>query len=150
LVNGGYKVTPTILKQNNKDLGRRIISEGTSNHLREILRSVVQRGTATLGNVEGYEVGGKTGTANKQKVGAKGYDNDRVVSTFASFFPAKSPRYVLVVSFDEPSYRGGKEKSERSAGWTAVPVSAEIIKRIAPLLNLRPSFDSDQVVQIDR
>ena len=150
LVNGGYKVTPTILKQNNKDLGRRIISEGTSNHLREILRTVVQRGTATLGNVEGYEVGGKTGTANKQKVGAKGYDNDRVVSTFASFFPVKSPRYVLVVSFDEPSYRGGKEKSERSAGWTAVPVSAEIIKRIAPLLNLRPSFDSDQVVQIDR
>ena len=150
LVNGGYKVTPTILKQNNKDLGRRIISEGTSNHLREILRSVVQRGTATLGNVEGYEVGGKTGTANKQKIGAKGYDNDRVVSTFASFFPVKSPRYVLVVSFDEPSYRGGKEKSERSAGWTAVPVSAEIIKRIAPLLNLRPSFDSDQVVQIDR
>ena len=150
LVNGGYKVTPTILKQNNKDLGRRIISEGTSNHLRKILRSVVQRGTATLGNVEGYEVGGKTGTANKQKIGAKGYDNDRVVSTFASFFPVKSPRYVLVVSFDEPSYRGGKEKSERSAGWTAVPVSAEIIKRIAPLLNLRPSFDSDQVVQIDR
>ena len=150
LVNGGYKVTPTILKQNNKDLGRRIISEGTSNHLREILRSVVQRGTATLGNVEGYEVGGKTGTANKQKIGAKGYDNDRVVSTFVSFFPVKSPRYVLVVSFDEPSYRGGKEKSERSAGWTAVPVSAEIIKRIAPLLNLRPSFDSDQVVQIDR
>jgi cell division protein FtsI (penicillin-binding protein 3) len=150
LVNGGYKVTPTILKQNNKDLGRRIISEGTSNHLRKILRSVVQRGTATLGNVEGYEVGGKTGTANKQKVGAKGYDNDRVVSTFASFFPVKSPRYVLVVSFDEPSYRGGKEKSERSAGWTAVPVSAEIIKRIAPLLNLRPSFDSDQVVQLDR
>ena len=150
LINGGFKVTPTILKQDNKDLGRRVISAETSNQLRKILRSVVQRGTATLGNVEGYEVGGKTGTANKQKVGARGYDNDRVVSTFVSFFPVKSPRYVLLVSFDEPSYRGGKEKSERSAGWTAVPVAAEIIKRIAPLLNLRPSFDTDQVVQLDR
>ena len=150
LINGGFKVTPTILKQDNKDLGRRVISAETSNQLRKILRSVVQRGTATLGNVEGYEVGGKTGTANKQKVGARGYDNDRVVSTFVSFFPVKSPRYVLLVSFDEPSYRGGKEKNERSAGWTAVPVAAEIIKRIAPLLNLRPSFDTDQVVQLDR
>lgn len=150
LINGGFKVTPTILKQDNKDLGRRIISAETSNQLRKILRSVVQRGTAKLGNVEGYEVGGKTGTANKQKVGARGYDNDRVVSTFVSFFPVKSPRYVLLVSFDEPSYRGGKEKNERSAGWTAVPVAAEIIKRIAPLLNLRPSFDTDQVVQLDR
>ena len=150
LINGGYKVIPTILKQDNKDLGRRVISAETSNQLRKILRSVVQRGTATLGNVEGYEVGGKTGTANKQKVGARGYDNDRVVSTFVSFFPVKSPRYVLLVSFDEPSYRGGKEKNERSAGWTAVPVAAEIIKRIAPLLNLRPSFDTDQVVQLDR
>lgn len=150
LINGGFKVTPTILKQDNKDLGRRVISAETSNQLRKILRSVVQRGTATLGNVEGYEVGGKTGTANKQKVGVRGYDNDRVVSTFVSFFPVKSPRYVLLVSFDEPSYRGGKEKNERSAGWTAVPVAAEIIKRIAPLLNLRPSFDTDQVVQLDR
>lgn len=150
LINGGFKVIPTILKQDNKDLGRRVISAETSNQLRKILRSVVQRGTATLGNVEGYEVGGKTGTANKQKVGARGYDNDRVVSTFVSFFPVKSPRYVLLVSFDEPSYRGGKEKNERSAGWTAVPVAAEIIKRIAPLLNLRPSFDTDQVVQLDR
>ena len=150
LINGGFKVTPTILKQDNKDLGRRVISAETSNQLRKILRSVVQRGTATLGNVEGYEVGGKTGTANKQKVGERGYDNDRVVSTFVSFFPVKSPRYVLLVSFDEPSYRGGKEKNERSAGWTAVPVAAEIIKRIAPLLNLRPSFDTDQVVQLDR
>lgn len=150
LINGGFKITPTILKQDNKDLGRRVISAETSNQLRKILRSVVQRGTATLGNVEGYEVGGKTGTANKQKVGARGYDNDRVVSTFVSFFPVKSPRYVLLVSFDEPSYRGGKEKNERSAGWTAVPVAAEIIKRIAPLLNLRPSFDTDQVVQLDR
>ena len=150
LINGGFKVTPTILKQDNKDLGRRVISAETSNQLRKILRNVVQRGTATLGNVEGYEVGGKTGTANKQKVGARGYDNDRVVSTFVSFFPVKSPRYVLLVSFDEPSYRGGKEKNERRAGWTAVPVAAEIIKRIAPLLNLRPSFDTDQVVQLDR
>ena len=147
LVNGGYKVKPSILRVENQGLGERVVSKKTSDSLRQILRLVVQEGTASLGKVNGYDVGGKTGTAEKQKEGEPGYDKDRVISTFASFFPVNRPRYVLVVSFDEPSYKGGKLKKERSAGWTAVPVSSEIIKRIAPLLDLRPSFEVEKMVQ---
>ena len=148
LVNGGYKVKPSILRVENQGLGERVVSKKTSDSLRQILRLVVQEGTASLGKVNGYDVGGKTGTAEKQKEGEPGYDKDRVISTFASFFPVNRPRYVLVVSFDEPSYKGGKLKKERSAGWTAVPVSSEIIKRIAPLLDLRPSFEVEKMVQL--
>jgi cell division protein FtsI (penicillin-binding protein 3) len=147
LVNGGNKVEPTILKKTTESLGSRVISETTSHQIRKILRSVVRDGTATLGEVEGYSVGGKTGTAEKQKIGAAGYDDDRVVSTFASFFPSNDPRYVLVVSFDEPSYRIEKE-SKRTAGWTAAPVAAEIIRRIAPLLNLWPTPEDNETVQL--
>ena len=148
LVNGGYKIKPSILKTGNQELGERVVSKQTSDNLRQIMRLVVQEGTASLGKVNGYDVGGKTGTAEKQKEGGPGYDKDRVISTFASFFPVNRPRYVLVVSFDEPSYKSGKLKRERSAGWTAVPVSAEIIKRIAPLLDLRPSFEVEKMVEL--
>ena len=63
---------------------------------------------------------------------------DKVIATFASIFPAENPEYVLVVSLDEPEERSGR-KPRRTAGWTAVPVAAEIIRRIAPLMNMRPA-----------
>ena len=147
LVNGGYKVEPTILKQSIEALGPRVVSEATSDQIRKILRSVVRDGTAQLGEVQGYSVGGKTGTAEKQKIGAPGYDNDRVFSTFVAFFPSNDPRYVVVVSFDEPSYITEKERL-RTAGWTAVPVAAEIVRRIAPLLNLWPTPEDNETVQL--
>ncbi|MEE4121121.1 MAG: penicillin-binding protein 2, partial [Paracoccaceae bacterium] len=70
-----------------------------------------------------------------------GYHEDRVIATFASVFPVEDPAYVLVVTLDEPEERGGEEP-RRTAGWTAVPVAAEIIRRTAPLLGLRPSVDA--------
>ena len=94
------------------------------------------RGTATLADVEGYRVGGKTGTADKPKH-TGGYYDEKVIGTFASIFPAHDPKYVLVVALDEPEDRSGRE-ARRTAGWTAAPVAAEIIRRIAPLMNMRP------------
>jgi cell division protein FtsI (penicillin-binding protein 3) len=81
-------------------------------------------------------VGGKTGSADKPKPGG-GYYEGRLLSTFASIFPADDPKYVLIVSLDEPSIQSYGEQ-RRTAGWTAVPVAAEMINRIAPLLGLRP------------
>lgn len=107
-----------------------------------MLRQVVQRGTASFGEVEGYAVGGKTGTADKPKEHGGGYYDDRVIATFASMFPAHDPKYVLVVTLDEPEDRTGKEP-RRTAGWTAVPVAAEIIRRVAPLLGLRPEIEPE-------
>ena len=139
LLNGGLQVTPTILKRDGYQPGLRIVSEDTSRQARSMLRQVVSRGTASLGEVTGYRVGGKTGTADKPKPRG-GYYEDKVIATFASVFPADDPKYVLVVTLDEPVETSGKEP-RRTAGWTAVPVAAEVIRRIAPLLGLAPGVE---------
>ncbi len=136
LLNGGYKVTPTLLKRDEPVLGPRIVSENTSKQARDMLRKVVTEGTASLGEVAGYHVAGKTGTADKPKPQG-GYYDDKVIATFATVFPADDPKYVLVVTLDEPVDTTGKEP-RRTAGWTAVPVAAEVIRRVAPLLGLAP------------
>ncbi len=141
LVNGGTKVTPTLLRQAAPQYGHRVVDAETSERARSMLRQVVQRGTASFGEVSGYAVGGKTGTADKPKPGG-GYYDDKVIATFASVFPAHDPRYVLVVTLDEPVETSGKDP-RRTAGWTAVPIAAEMIRRTAPLLDLRPDVEPD-------
>ena len=136
LLNGGRQVKPTLLKRDGYEPGPRVVSENTSKQMRDFLRQVVQRGTATLAEVPGYRVGGKTGTADKPKPQG-GYHDEKVIATFASVFPADDPAYVLVVTLDEPVETSGR-KPRRTAGWTAVPVSAEVIRRVAPLLGLAP------------
>ena len=139
IANGGYKVTPTLLKKNGPQLGPRVMSDGAARDARMMLRKVVSKGTASFGEVPGYFVGGKTGTADKPKPRG-GYYKNKVIATFASMFPAHDPKYVLIVTLDEPVETSG-EKPRRTAGWTAVPVAAEMIRRIAPLLGLRPAVE---------
>ena len=139
LLNGGLKVEPTLIRHGNADKPQqRIVSAQTSSSLRYMLRKVVTEGTAQMGDIDGYQVMGKTGTAEKPaKTG--GYDENRVIANFAAVFPASAPRYALVVTLDEPEDIVAGEK-KRSAGWTAVPVAGEIIRRAAPLLGLRPVY----------
>ncbi len=139
IANGGYKVSPTLIKQDGPKLGPRVMSERASADGRRILRKVVSDGTASFARVPGYFVGGKTGTADKPKRRG-GYYKDKTLATFASIFPAHDPKYVLIVTLDEPSENSGK-KPRRTAGWTAVPVAAEMIRRVAPLLGLRPTVE---------
>ncbi|MCC5991961.1 MAG: penicillin-binding protein 2 [Rhodobacteraceae bacterium] len=137
LVNGGRKVTPTLLRQNRPRLGAQVISERTSRQMRLMLHQVVQEGTASFARIPGYPVGGKTGSADKPSARG-GYMEDAVFASFASVFPSHDPRYVLIVTLDEAVDTTGPEP-RRTAGWTAVPVSAEITRRIAPLLDIRPT-----------
>ena len=139
IANGGIKVTPTLLHDSARIPGVRVMSEKTAHDSMAMLRRVVTEGTASLGEVPGYAVAGKTGTANKTKRGG-GYYNDKVINTFASAFPANDPAYVLIVTLDEPVETTGP-RPRRTAGWTAVPVAAEIIRRTAPLLGLRPQVE---------
>ncbi|SFC06864.1 peptidoglycan D,D-transpeptidase FtsI family protein [Tropicimonas isoalkanivorans] len=136
LLNGGTRITPTLLRQPAPQGGERVVSERASTAARKMLRAVVSRGTASFGDVPGYSVAGKTGTADKPKPQG-GYYDDKVIATFASVFPSDDPKYVLVVTLDEPVESSGP-KPRRTAGWTAVPVAAEIIRRTAPLLGLHP------------
>lgn len=140
LLNGGYRVEPTLKRQDGPQHGERVISERVSAIARDMLRAVVTEGTASFGDVEGYAVGGKTGTADKPR-STGGYYDDRTIATFASVFPANDPRYVLIVTLDEPSVQALGEQ-RRTAGWTAVPVAAEMIRRVAPMLGMRPDVET--------
>jgi len=139
IANGGVMIKPTLLKREGPTTGVRVMSEKTAEESVKMLRRVVLEGTATLGDVPGYEVAGKTGTADKPKKSG-GYYKDKVVNTFASMFPASNPQYVLIVTLDEPQ-DDTLSQTRRTAGWTAVPVAAEIIRRVAPLMGLRPKLE---------
>lgn len=139
IANGGFKVAPTLLKQTAPQMGERVMSARAAADARKMLRAVVSEGTASFGEVAGYHIGGKTGTADKPKPRG-GYYEDKVIATFAAIFPAHDPKYVLVVTLDEPVETSG-EKPRRTAGWTAVPVAAEMVRRIAPLLGVRPTVE---------
>ncbi len=142
IANGGFYVKPTILRQDGPQYGPRVMSDRAAAASRYMLRRVVTDGTASLGEVPGYGVAGKTGTADKPKPRG-GYYEDKVIATFATLFPVQDPKYVLIVTLDEPSENSGSEP-RRTAGWTAVPVAAEMIGRIAPLLGVRPDVEPGQ------
>ena len=147
LLNGGTRVEPTLLRMENAVEGTRVVRPEVSQAAVSMLRQVVQHGTASLGEVSGYEVAGKTGSADKPRENGGGYYDDKVIATFATVFPASDPQYVLVLTLDEPTIETlGEER--RTAGWTAVPVTAEMIRRVAPLLGLRPQVDTQQSVGI--
>ena len=147
VTNGGYDIKPTIIKKKlfKKDSQKRILNIGVSDKINKILRKIVtnEEGTAELANIEGYEVGGKTGTAQISKNGR--YTRDKI-NTFAAVFPSQKPKFTLVVMLDEPKtnseyvyyYRNGKEPTKgtpyNTAGWTSVEVAGKIIERIGPIL----------------
>ncbi|MEQ9259130.1 MAG: penicillin-binding protein 2 [Roseovarius sp.] len=147
IANGGRKVTPTLVRQSAPQRGEQVMSEQSAARSMAMLRQVVTEGTASLAEVPGYAVGGKTGTADKPKERGGGYYEDKVIATFAGAFPAHDPRYVIVVSLDEPVETSGSEP-RRTAGFTAVPVAAEIIRRVAPLMGLRPEIEPGRLTGI--
>jgi cell division protein FtsI (penicillin-binding protein 3) len=150
VTNGGFEVNPTIIKEKSEKLikyKKRIIKENVSKKINPILRKIVatKEGTANLADVKGYEIGGKTGTAEKIISGT--YSNQKKINTFASVFPISKPKFVLVVILDEPkinaeyiyNYRDGsnfklKGSPRNTAGWTSVEVAGHIIEKIGPIL----------------
>jgi len=140
ITNGGYIVKPTLVKSSNNLIKRKqVISEKTSLKINKILRKVVtdEKGTASMANIFGYQVGGKTGTAQNYQ---RKKEN---INTFISVFPISNPKYILLVMLDDPkpaphivyNYRGKLVKVNRSeAGWNSVYVSGKIIEKIGPIL----------------
>jgi cell division protein FtsI (penicillin-binding protein 3) len=135
----GYRVEPTLRPDPTPpDEDARIFSPHTVAAMRRILRHTVTWGTARGAEAPGYEVGAKTGTAEKAAPGG-GYLRDKTRTNIVTVFPVNDPAYVLAVSLDEPEDRTGPQP-RRTAGATAAPVAGEAIARIAPLLGLRPAL----------
>ena len=142
VINGGIYRQPTLLYEPHEREEKRIISADNSEKMRSLLRAVVVRGTGRRANVEGYEVMGKTGTADKL-LPTGGYDHKKSMSTFISGFPASNPQYALLVVMDNP--KGSKETfGHTEAGWNAVPISKNIISAVAPQLNVKANFDLEK------
>jgi len=147
VTNGGYDINPTLIQKKitQKHSQKRILNIGVSDKINKILRKIVtnKEGTAELANVKGYEVGGKTGTAQISKNGR--YTRDKI-NTFAAVFPSTKPRYALIVMLDEPKtnsdyiyhYRDDTRPTKgtpfNTAGWTSVEVAGKIIEKIGPIL----------------
>ena len=142
IANDGKRVRPTLVHGRAPRGGEQVLSPQAARTAMALMRQVVTRGTARSANVEGYEVAGKTGTADKPRP-TGGYYRDKNVTTFASAFPASAPQYVLVLTLDEPSVTGAGGGELRTAGWTAAPVAAEVIRRVTPLLGLRPIAEKE-------
>ena len=139
LTNGGNLVTPSLIKERNKIETKKIISNETSKEISSILRQVVssENGTASLADIDGYYVGGKTGTAESYG------NNKQRINSFISVFPTKKPNYSLFVMLENPklnkdliyNYRGIKTKAPyNTSGWNSVYVAGKIIEKIGPIL----------------
>ena len=146
IANGGYNVQPKLIKETKKIKKKKILDQKVSEKILPILRKIVttKEGTASLANVPGYEIGGKTGTAQKS---ISGIYTKKKINSFISVFPISKPKFVLAVMLDEPKlnenyvyhYRDGsnikyKGTPYNTSGWTTVEVTGQIIEKIGPIL----------------
>ncbi len=120
----------------------RVISEDTSRKMRGLFFLNAQEGSGRNARVPGYNVGGKTGTA--EKVVRGGYSDEKKINSFLAAFPIDDPQYVVLVTLDEPKPEEGK--STATAGLNAAPTVANIVSRIGPMLSVEPLFEDDDAV----
>jgi len=144
LVNGGIAVPLTFLPRSREEgmsVGTRVLKRETSEAMLSLLRLNVLKGTGKRAEVEGFRVGGKTGTA--EKVVGRHYSTSALLTSFLSTFPTDAPEYVVLVMLDEPQ-RVAASNHEATAGVNAAPTVGRIIKRIAPILGVSPKLADDK------
>ena len=149
-VNGGYLYTPHFAQQITDSEGnviwqhddtpvRQVISEETSAAVRECLEYVVAEGTGKNGQVAGYRIGGKTGTADKGQTGD-------VVVSFLCFAPADDPQIMMLITMDTPSRSTG---TYVSGGNMVAPTASHIMEEILPYLGIEPSYSAEELMGVD-
>jgi cell division protein FtsI (penicillin-binding protein 3) len=137
LFNGGNLVKPTFLyrkKTEALDVGVPVLKSETSRFMRRAMRANVENGTGRAADIDGYRVGGKTGTARKARKG--GYSKE-LLTSFMGIFPSESPRYLTYVMLDEPQ-KVKATRERNSASSNAAPLTGRIVLRIAPFLGVKP------------
>ena len=149
-INGGYLYTPyvveqvldadgNIIRQHDSTPVRQVVSEETSAIVRECLEYVVAKGTGKNGQVAGYRIGGKTGTADKTGTGD-------VVVSFMCFAPADDPEYLMLLTMDTPSRNTGVYVS---GGNMAAPAASQIFADVLPYLGVEPEYTGDERQRAD-
>ncbi len=149
-VNGGYLHTPYLVERITDSEGsvvyrhddtpvRQVISEETSATVRECLEYVVASGTGKNGQVAGYRIGGKTGTADKGQTGD-------VVVSFLCFAPADDPQVIMLITMDTPSRATGVYVS---GGNMVAPTASSVMSEILPYLGIEPSYSAEELLGMD-
>ncbi len=146
IVNGGFNINPRLILNKKKIKKEKILNKEVSQKILPILRKIVttKEGTASLANVNGYNIGGKTGTAQKSISGSY---SKKKINSFVSVFPTSKPKFVFAIMLDEPKmnedyiyhYRDGSNLKYKgtpfnTAGWTTVEVTGQIVEKIGPIL----------------
>jgi cell division protein FtsI (penicillin-binding protein 3) len=147
-VNGGLLIAPTFLKRSEKEAeqtAKRVLKPETSRTMRYLLRLNAEKGTAKQADVDGYYIGGKTGSAEKVINGH--YAKHKLLTDFIAVLPADNPRYLLLIMLDEPQPTP-ETHGYATAGWNAAPTAAKVIGRIAPLLDIEPRFNLPKADQL--
>jgi cell division protein FtsI (penicillin-binding protein 3) len=148
MVNGGLYRQPTLIKRvpGQAVLEKRVVSERTSKKMRKLMRLVVEEGTGRRADAPGYLVGGKTGTAEKSRIG--GYRRKALLSSFVGTFPVDDPRYVVFALLDEP--KGNKETHGYvTGGWVAAPIVRRVVSRIGPIAGIQPYENEVPLIRRD-
>ena len=130
IINGGNLYKPSFTKIKNKSTSVKVIKESTSKIIRTLMRKTVEEGTGRYANLAGYKIGGKTGTALIAEKG--GYSENKTRASFVAIFPSDNPRYLTLIIYNRPSGRF------TSGGTTSAITTKNIIKLIAPILNISP------------
>jgi cell division protein FtsI (penicillin-binding protein 3) len=141
VVNGGVLHRATLIKHPPEyaPAGQQVLSARTSEEMRRLLRLVVEQGTGKLAIAPGYLLGGKTGTA--EKVHGARYDKKGLLSSFIGVFPITDPRYLVMISIDEP-HPNKQSSGFATGGWAAAPGVGRVVQRMAPLMGI-PPVDED-------
>lgn len=147
IINGGVYRDPTFVEVEKHADGRRVVSEETSAAMRRVMRRVIVDGTAGLADVPEYAPIGKTATAEKPTRG--GYEGDARITTFVGAFPGDKPRYVVLISLDEPRPVEGTH-GYATAGWNAAPTFAAVTRRLAPVLGVMPIARASEIAALGR
>jgi cell division protein FtsI (penicillin-binding protein 3) len=150
LVNGGILIKPQIALSGDTPRhrlqGERVVRPETTEEIRKLMQLTVASGSGSKAYVEGYDVGGKTGTADK--IGAKGYNRNARLSSFLGVFPMSAPRYAVLAIIDEP--KPTKETyGYATGGWTAAPVVARVIEQMGPLYQIPPDLSNSHDIRVE-
>jgi cell division protein FtsI (penicillin-binding protein 3) len=149
IANGGVLRPATLIERPDGEVpqGTRVISEETSDTMRRLMRLVVTGGTAKqFGNVPGYLVGGKTGTAEKIMLNGAYAKKHANLSSFVGVFPMSDPKYAVFATIDEP--HGNKQSAGfETGGWVAAPAVARVISSMGPLLGIPPVDADSPIIQ---
>lgn len=138
LVSDGYWREPKIIRNMLRPAPRRVVSERTVGLMRELMLMTAEDGTGKLARVPGYQVGGKTGTAEKNTVG--GYDKKKNIASFIGSAPLNDPRLVTLVLFDEPN------QAFNTGGMIAAPAFQRFTAQALPLLGVMPQTTGQDVL----